>query len=168
MKVGCVTRGGINLLIITMFISQTWPKKSILVPWEFTLYYSIHLFYSTNPLLLLLNTSPPMKSSWNIFLKLCAYIHPIVPRPLLPTILIFHFVLSSPPNHCTPIHRKQDKHYLKWNRMNIKQLGHTDWATVFSSLHHLCPTLSMLQRLHDKESYELHQPCRWVLLPYLN
>lgn len=89
-------------------------------------YPSIHPFKPHFPI-----EYPSMKSSWNIFLKLCASIHPIIPCPLFPTILIFHLVLSSPPNHCTPFHCKQDKHYLKWNRMNIKWLGHDDWTTVF-------------------------------------
>lgn len=71
---------------------------------------------------------------------MCTY-SPIIPRPFFPTILIFHLVFSSPPNHCTPIHRKQDKHYLKWNSMHIKWLDHVDWTTVlFASV--ISPQLS--------------------------
>lgn len=66
----------------------------------------------------------------------------IIPRPLFPTIFIFHLVFSPPPNHCTPIHHKQDKHYLMWNSMNIKWLDHADWTTVsFASV--ISPWLSV-------------------------
>lgn len=65
----------------------------------------------------------------------------------------FHFILSSPPNHCTPIHGKQDKHYLKWNRMNIKLLDYADWTAVFffclsiiAARLSLCSSSSMIKR----------------------
>lgn len=91
-------------------------------------------------------------------------------HPVCSGLLISCPLLSSPPNHSFPYSlQTQDIQYLKWNRMNIKWVA---LGPVSLYYHHFSLALSSLalsirplQQLHDKEWYELHQPCRWVLLP---
>lgn len=146
-----------------------------------SLYYSLRPFmHSPNPVSHWTTHSPLLcRQPRNVVPNSPAYIQPSVPPSCLPNPfnLALHPlcpVLSSPPERFIPFSlQTQDVHYLKWSRMNIK--GGSSWIVLTAppspsrppalSPQYFCLSIIRLQQPRDKERYELHQPCRWVLLP---
>lgn len=152
----------IRLRLHTM--GQSIPIRSII----------LSILSSIQPTSSLIGHLEPLlhRQPWSVLPNSPADIHPTTPPPCLSNLINLILVPSSHlhPSVLSSIHCKQET-YSIWSEtewiLRGWQLDQAHYTTVSFplSLSFLALSIRLLQHLHDKEWYELHQPCRWVPLP---